>query len=239
MSSMTLIRHGQASFFSDDYDQLSPTGQEQSRLLGRFWGVHGYRFTQVFAGPRVRQAQTANLIGEAFRETGGEWPEPIVLADLDEYDLTGLMTQFAPALGERNSHFASLIEANRQSAETPDRLRTFQAMFEQLLVHWQSETLSIDGVESWRDFRKRVSRAIEHIQTSASQGSRIAVVTSGGFIGTVAQSVLAAPERSALELNWRVRNSSLTELVFTRQRLSLDSFNAVPHLPDPKHWTYR
>jgi broad specificity phosphatase PhoE len=239
MSSMTLIRHGQASFFSDDYDQLSPTGHEQSRLLGRFWGVHGYRFTHVFAGPRVRQTQTASLIGDCFREAGGDWPEPVVLAELDEYDLTGLMTRLAPALGKQDSHFAGLIEANRQAAETRDRLRTFQTMFEQLLVHWQSESLSIEGLESWAHFRKRVAYAIEHIQTNVPQGSRIAVVTSGGFIGTVAQSVLAAPERSALELNWRVRNSSLTELVFTRERLSLDSFNAVPHLPDPKHWTYR
>jgi broad specificity phosphatase PhoE len=239
MSSMTLIRHGQASFFSDDYDQLSPTGQEQSGLLGRFWGSHAYRFTQVFTGPRVRQTQTASLIGDSFRETGGDWPEPIVLAELDEYDLSGLMNQLAPALRERDSHFASLIEANRQSVETRDRLETFQTMFEKLLVHWQSESLAIDGVESWADFRKRVAHAIEHIQKNTPPGSRVAVVTSGGFIGTVVQSVLSAPERSALELNWRVRNSSLTELVFTRQRLSLDSFNAVPHLPDPKHWTYR
>lgn len=239
MSLMTLIRHGQASFFSNDYDQLSSTGQEQSRLLGRFWETHGYHFTHVLSGPRVRQKQTASLIGEAFRESGGQWPEPVVLDELDEYDLSGLMTHFAPALGERDSHFARLIEANRKSVETQDRLRTFQRMFEQLLLHWQSETLSIDGVESWTDFRKRVTQAMQHIQETMPQGSRVAVVTSGGLIGTVAQSVLAAPERSALELNWRIRNSSLTELVFTRDRLSLDSFNAVPHLPDPKHWTYR
>jgi len=239
MSLMTLVRHGQASFLSVNYDQLSTTGQEQSRLLGRFWGTHGYHFTHVLSGPRVRQKQTASLIGEAFRETGGQWPEPVVLDELDEYDLSGLMTHFAPVLGQRDTQFARLIEANRQSVETQDRLRAFQRMFEQLLVHWQSETLSIDGVESWNDFRKRVAAAIEHIRKTTPPGSRVAVVTSGGLIGTVAQSVLGAPERSALELNWRVRNSSLTELVFTRDRLSLDSFNAVPHLPDPRHWTYR
>ncbi len=239
MSLMSLIRHGQASFFSDDYDQLSPTGQQQAQLLGRFWGAHGYHFTQVFTGPRRRQTQTASLIGEAFRETGGEWPEPIVLNELDEYDLSGLMAHLVPALGERDSNFARLIAANQQSKDTQDRLRTFQVMFEQLLIHWQSDTLTIEGVESWAEFRKRVAGAMEYIQSNTPQGSRVAVVTSGGFIGTVAQSVLAAPERSALELNWRIRNSSLTELVFTRQRLTLDSFNAVPHLPDPKYWTYR
>ncbi len=239
MSMMTLIRHGQASFFAADYDQLSAIGEEQSRLLGRFWGTHGYRIDEVYTGPRARQKQTAGLIGEAYREAGGDWPDPVELAELDEYDLSGIMEQLAPALVDRDAHFASLVEANQQSIEPRDRLRTFQAMFEHLSLHWQSETKPIAGVESWAEFRQRVDRAIRHIQKIAPQGSRVAVVTSGGFIGTVAQSALAAPDRSALELNWRVRNSSLTELVFNRERLSLDSFNAVPHLPDPKHWTYR
>lgn len=239
MSMMTLIRHGQASFFAADYDQLSSIGEEQSRLLGRFWGTHGYRIDQVYTGPRARQKQTAGLIGETHRKAGGDWPEPVMLAELDEYDLNGIMELLAPALAEQDGDFASLVEANRQSTEPRDRLRTFQAMFEELLLYWQSATQPIANVESWTEFRQRVERAIQHIQNLAPQGSRVAVVTSGGFIGTVAQSVLAAPDRSALEMNWRIRNCSLTELVFTRERLSLDSLNAVPHLPDAKHWTYR
>jgi hypothetical protein len=53
------------------------------------------------------------------------------------------------------------------------------------------------------------------------------------------QNVLNAPERSALEINWRVRNCSLTEFTFSRDRVSLDSFNAIPHLDDPALQTYR
>ena len=37
MSVLTLVRHGQASFFADDYDRLSAAGEQQSRLLGQFW----------------------------------------------------------------------------------------------------------------------------------------------------------------------------------------------------------
>jgi hypothetical protein len=36
----------------------------------------------------------------------------------------------------------------------------------------------------------------------------------------------------AMELNWRIRNCSLTELIFTRSRVSLDVFNATPHLEE-------
>ena len=35
MSVLLLVRHGQASWGSADYDQLSSTGTEQSRVLGR------------------------------------------------------------------------------------------------------------------------------------------------------------------------------------------------------------
>jgi hypothetical protein len=36
-----------------------------------------------------------------------------------------------------------------------------------------------------------------------------------------------------------VRNCSLTEFVFSGERLSLDSFNGTPHLDDPALRTFR
>ena len=41
MSVLYVVRHGQASFFTDNYDQLSPKGVEQSRLLGKYWKKSG------------------------------------------------------------------------------------------------------------------------------------------------------------------------------------------------------
>ena len=239
MSMMSLVRHGQASFLATDYDQLSTQGEEQSRLLGRYWGVHGCRFDAVYTGPRLRQRQTAEMIGVSIRHAGGIWPDPVMLPGLDEYDLQGFVKHMAPALAAKDSVFANLLEIDQKITLPRERHRSFQAMFEKLLVHWQSATEPIDNVETWPVFRQRVESTIRQIQSNASKSSRVAIVTSGGFIGTTVQSVLSAPDRSALELNWRVRNSSLTELVFTPDRLTLDSFNAVPHLPDPSQWTYR
>jgi broad specificity phosphatase PhoE len=56
------------------------------------------------------------------------------------------------------------------------------------------------------------------------------VFTSAGPIGVAVQTVLGAKDPIAMELNWRIRNCSLTEFVFTRSRISLDAFNATPHL---------
>ena len=70
MSSLALVRHGQASFFAENYDQLSPLGEQQARLLGEYWLRRGVRFDEVYTGPRVRQIETAALAGEAFARAG-------------------------------------------------------------------------------------------------------------------------------------------------------------------------
>ena len=61
MSVLTLIRHGQASFFDANYDQLSPVGERQMRALGEYWARRNLRFDEVCTGPRVRQERSAQL----------------------------------------------------------------------------------------------------------------------------------------------------------------------------------
>jgi broad specificity phosphatase PhoE len=239
MSVLTLVRHGQASFFADDYDRLSAVGEQQSRLLGRFWGGRSVVFDEVYTGPRLRQQKSAELTGDAYRAAGLNWPEPVVLEDLDEYDLHGLLHRLAPQLARRDSEFAQLVETYRENASEAERFRNFQRMFESLVRHWQQTDSTDAGVESWPDFHRRVERVIRHLQTGPGRGRRIAVFTSGGFIGGAVQQALAISDESALQLNWRLRNSSLTEFVFTAQRFTLDSFNGVPHLNVPELWTYR
>jgi broad specificity phosphatase PhoE len=239
VSVLTLVRHGQASFFADDYDRLTSLGEQQSQLLGEYWARHGARFDAVYTGPRARQQRSAEIAGGACRQAGDPWPEPVALPDLDEFDLHGLVHQLVPELSRQNAEFAALVDGYRQSAGEHDRLRAFQRMFEPLLVYWQSLPAGHDGVESWPDFRDRVERVLRQIIAPAGSGRRIVMFTSGGFIGAATRLALAAPDRSALELAWRLRNASLTEFVFTHDRFSLDSFNTVPHLPDSALWTYR
>ena len=59
MSSILLVRHGQASFGAADYDDLSPTGHEQSRVLGAALAARGVGADLVVAGEMRRHAQTA------------------------------------------------------------------------------------------------------------------------------------------------------------------------------------
>jgi broad specificity phosphatase PhoE len=243
VSVLALVRHSQASFFSDDYDRLSPEGEAQSRLLGEYWARQGEAFSEVYVGPRRRQHQTAELVGAQYRRAGLPWPEPVVLAELDEYDLAGLLDRLAPALARRDRRFEHMLDAYRRSkgAGESERARTFQRMFGMLLTHWLSAPADAvaEGVESWPAFRDRVGRGLDRITERPARRQRVAAFTSGGFIGAAVARALEAPDRAALELSWRLRNASLTHLVFTTGRLTLDDFNTIPHLTDPTHWTYR
>ena len=239
MSVLALVRHGQASFFADGYNRLSPKGVEQSRLLGQYWVHQKTRFDTVYVGPRRRQQQTAAEVGAQFREAGLSWPEPILSAELDEYDLSGLLTHFSTLLASRNKAFEELLDDYHTHADHRTRAARFQRMFEMLLTHWQISPVADDRVESWPTFRDRVCRGLDLLTSRQEQGQRVAAFTSGGFIGTAVGLVLVAPDRTALDLNWRCRNGSTTSFLFSLGRVTLDEFNTVAHLPDSTFCTYR
>src|SRR5689334_17181057 len=148
MSTLTLIRHGQASFFDANYDQLSALGERQMRLLGEYWARRGSEFDEIFTGPRVRQRRSAELAVAACRAEGKSCPEPVVLEELDEYDLRNLIHKLAPEFARMNAAFAQSIERHLSSNEEA-RLAHFQGMFEPLLHHWQSITAGEVNMETW------------------------------------------------------------------------------------------
>lgn len=238
MSTLTLVRHAQASFFAKNYDELSALGETQARLLGEYLVRRQIDFDEVYCGPRVRQKQTAEIVGSVCTQAGRNWPEPVLLAEFDEYDLGGIFHALAPDLSRQDAVFAELLAVYRRDADGPDRARSFQKMFEALTMHWATTPRAIAGVGGFPAFRDRVERSLRRVMEGQRSGRRIAVFTSGGVIGTSVRLALDAPDRMALELNWRLRNCSLTEFVFTKDRFNLDGFNALPHLEDPTHWTY-
>jgi broad specificity phosphatase PhoE len=241
LAQLVLIRHGQATPFEEVTDRLSPLGETQSRRLAEFWLRAHTAFDEVYTGSLLRQRRTEELVREVYTSRGLRWPEAQVMAELNEYDADSVVRQFAPQLAARDPEFRLLVEA-RECGAGPDQNRRFQKMFEALMNRWITGELDSDDVESWRAFRARVQRGLRTITRPARNGAsgrRVAVFTSGGPIGVAVQLALDAPDRSGLEINWRVRNCSLTEFVFSGERLSLDTFNAVPHLDDAALLTFR
>ena len=64
MTTIFLIRHGQASFGADDYDNLSPIGEAQSRVLGEALSrrIPAEADIHAYAGNLRRHAQTAVIV---------------------------------------------------------------------------------------------------------------------------------------------------------------------------------
>jgi broad specificity phosphatase PhoE len=204
MSTLVLVRHGQAKPFEKNSDCLSETGEQQAIRLGEYWREHNIRFEEVYTGTMLRQTRTAELAGFCKFEQRPEF---------NEYNADGILRahpEFVPATD------------NRQ----------LQRAFEAAMPLWMAGTLEAPGLERWREFHDRVTRGLRAIVDAERASRRVVVFTSGGPIGIAVQTVLQAPEAMAIEVNWRVRNCSLTEFLFTRDRISLDTFNATPHLKE-------
>jgi broad specificity phosphatase PhoE len=239
LSTLTLVRHAQASFFAAEYDQLSTLGETQARLLGAYWVRRGVAFDEVFTGPRSRQIETAAIVGAAYADAGLAWPRPVVLDELDEHRVDRLLKESMPEIAQEYAHIAALAETYQRAETDREKHRGFQKLCEAVVHLWIEEAGAAAGVESWREFQARVREGLRRMTEGGRRGRRIAAFTSVGAITVALQAALDCSDRMALELGWRVRNASLNEFVFTQDRLTLDGFNAFPHLEDPSLWTYR
>jgi broad specificity phosphatase PhoE len=229
MSTLTLVRHGQAAPFEKESDVLSPLGEQQARALARHWLENGTAFDEIYTGTLVRQRRTEETVAAVFRETGVHWPEAQASVLWNEYDAAGVLTHLVPALAVTDERFAELVMAFEGARGTPGQNRHFQRMFEVAMVLWLEGAMDIEHVEPFHAFEHRIHSALAAVQARAGS-RRVAVFTSGGPIGLLVQHVLKAPKRTFLEVNWRVKNGSITEFVFGNGRISLDSFNDAGHL---------
>lgn len=236
MSTLTLVRHGQARAFDKDSDRLSEVGEQQSRILGEYWKRHGIRFDEVITGSLNRHLQTVAQV----RATGFEMPDAHVDAGWNEYDASHILSHLAPALLREDPAFAAKKAEFDAMEKGPDRNRYFQRMFEILMDAWLTGRVAADGVEPFRTFHTRAIEALERVCNSGGSNRNVVVFTSGGPIGVCVQQTLRAPAETFLDVNWRIRNASLTEFTFSKSRISLDAFNGLPHLDNDRSlWTWR
>jgi broad specificity phosphatase PhoE len=239
MSQLILIRHGQAAAFTPDSDRLTELGRRQAQRLGEYLSARRTRVDEVYTGTLQRQIETEQIAGDAFRAAGLPWPEAERVAGWNEYDAGAIMGALGPLLAARDAAFGKLMADFEQNRAARDRNRYFQRMFEALMERWVSGELAHDTVEPFATFHERVQQARAAI-LGREQSRSVLVFTSGGPIGACVQLAVQAPKGVAVQLNWRIKNGSITEFLFSAGgRLSLDSFNTVPHLDDPALISFR
>jgi broad specificity phosphatase PhoE len=240
MSTLHLVRHAQASFLAEDYDVLSELGHEQSRSLGRHWHALGFRLDAIYTGPRRRQIHTAELAREAWLAAGGsEWPEIVMLPELDEYRAEGMMSSELPRLVSERPDIAELLQQFQGSSDKRMRMRAFERLLQTVMRMWAGGELDLGDGESWTAFTERVASAMRTMMSRAASGQRVAAFSSGGAIGVAIADIVKAPYEQALEFGWALNNASVSDVLFSSERTSLSRFNVLSHLETPKFWSYR
>lgn len=205
MGAIHLIRHGQASFGSDDYDQLSGLGAVQGGHLGRAWRAAGFRPDSALAGSMKRHAQTATAAMDALG--GGDWD---VDARWNEYDHLGLT-------------------GHADAASRPADPREFQKQLDVALREWVAGERQ--GDESFAAFSDRVRGALADAAAAATDGRRVAVFTSGGPIALVASHLLTGDASLFITMNRVVVNGAVTTVMVGRGGSRLLTFNDHSHVP--------
>lgn len=241
MSRLYLVRHGQASFFSDNYDLLSPMGEDQAAELARFWLKAGLRPTEVYHGTLQRQVRTAEVVGEVFKNAGVDWPDHDVLPGLNEYPADEMMDVLLPHLTTFDERIDKLNDAFQRAEESRERYVTFHRLLEAVMDEWINGGHDLDGLPPWHKFAGGVREALKSILSAKGSGREVAVFTSGGVIGVCVQTSMQSPDIKAAELNWRIHNGSVTTFTFSGggARLALDHFNDIQHFTRDELRTFR
>jgi broad specificity phosphatase PhoE len=214
-----VVRHGQAAFGTDHYDRLTDIGFTQARLLGAYFGRRKLRFDAVFTGTLRRQAETAQSIAQGHPELGAAFQTEI-FPGLDEYKPEAVMMAFT------GSFPAPALEAARRD---PVVVRDHFRVLREALLAWAEGRSAPEGMPAWPAFQEGAVAALVQARQRYPDGN-VLIVSSGGPIAAMVAAALNAPPASAVELNLRIRNSSLTEFAATPRRHNLVSFNGLPHL---------
>ena len=216
MSNLYLVRHGQASFGAEDYDNLSELGHKQAVRLGEYFKQKGLQFEAVLMGTLRRHAQTWAGIAQG----AGLAHEPLQWPGLNEYDSHAVIEAIHPYKLDK--------------PDTPEMYRHHFRLLKDGLTQWMNGVVSPKGMPTYDEFQHGVVSALEHVRKNHT--GHVLIVSSGGPISTAVGHILGTTPETTIELNLRIRNCSITEFAYTPKRHMLVTYNTLPHLEDVPDW---
>jgi broad specificity phosphatase PhoE len=215
MASIYLIRHGQASFGAQDYDKLSELGRRQATLTGQYLRDTGAGFDAAYCGTLRRQRDTAQLVLAAQ-------PDAVPLhedARLDEVRNDEHVEHLLPIVAEQRPDIRALVEGGFASS------KHYQKIIDAVFNYWVSPECRVPGIQSWDDYAGGVRSMLRDIVAEQGSGKSTAVFASGGTIAVFVAAVLGLPGEATYQFYEPVFNCSVTQLFYSRERVSLSYFN--------------
>lgn len=204
MPTVTLLRHGQASFGAADYDNLSELGHRQARVAADTLAARGLRNPVVASGTLRRQRDTAAPVARRFGvddvRVDPRW---------NEYDHVAMVEHAVTASGR----------------SMPTGERAFQAVLDVALGRWVTD----DAADGWQAFSGGAVAALQELVDILEPGCDAVVATSGGVIAAIAAHLVGGSAETVVALNRVVVNAGFTTLLAGRSGLSLLGFNDHAH----------
>jgi broad specificity phosphatase PhoE len=230
MGAIYLLRHGQASFGSNNYDQLSPIGHQQARVLGQALKVRGVVPDVAISGSMQRHQETA---AGALSELG------CTLAlqqheGVNEFDHENVIEVAEP-------RYADKLVMMSDMAATSDPRRSFQKFFQDAVSRWVGGNHDDEYKEPWSVFKLRCVSALEDLVKQTPPKGTSLVFTSGGTISVICAHLLGLNDAQAFTINWTLANAGITKIQAGRDGLHLISVNEHGHMEgaQPSLLTYR
>lgn len=204
MPVIALLRHGQASFGTDDYDRLSDLGRRQAQVAGAELAQRGLRSPVVVSGSLLRQRDTAAIAAEAL----GVRPTRID-ERFDEFD----------------AHAAVEAHLGRPGATEGMDSREFQVHLDEAMARWMAE-----DDPRWRDFVDGALAGLRDVASSLPAGTDAVIATSAGVTAAIAGALLDCQPAGVIAMNRVSVNASVTTVVSGGRGLSMVTFNDHAHL---------
>src|SRR3954468_5102700 len=231
MGVVMLVRHGQASFGSADYDVLSSRGVRQSRKVAEALSAFGVAPTTLIHGGMRRQRETAEqmLLGAAA------WELPLQVDEAWE-ELNHMAVMNA---------YPTLTDSDRELLSTGRmELRPFHELYTKATARWASGAYNSDYPESFAEFIGRVRDGVGRAARKAGERRTAVVVTSGGPIAAACAMLTEVGEEprrvpaSWARFNAVIVNASVPRIVVGSSGARLLTFNEHAAL-DRELVTYR
>lgn len=218
MGAIYLVRHGQASFGKDDYDDLSEVGYVQSTVLGEALQHRIPLLDAAWSGTQRRHRQTAGHCLAAMQYSATPQWTPL-LNEFDGDELIGCM----------DTRYQDVKLLRAEVASAPHPRRAFQALYEKAVMRWSSGRYDSDYRESWTAFSARCMEAVAQMRSALGQSKTAVAFTSGGPVTAICQQLLGLANEQAWRLNVALANCSVTKIIYSERAMYLSTLNEHAH----------
>ena len=225
------IRHGQASYLSDDYDKLSEIGIIQSQQLGNYLIKENIFFDKVYSGPLKRQIDTERNVRSVFFDQNLILPDRKIHKGLKEHQASRVLNGFLEQLIRNDQKVANWHTAKNHNTEA--YYLNSRLIYDYFVEKWMGNEFNSSPHQAFDSFQNVVNISLDEIMNETTHGENVALFSSGGTIATMIANLLKINDHKEIaSINSQIYNGSISVLSLENSGFELESFNVFPYQED-------